>query len=236
MQQVLRYSAIRTGVAYLAIAVVALVAAAAMAPRVIGRVGAARTLAAGQVASAVGLVLLAQAPVDAAYPRHLFVPFVLLGLGAGLSNVAAQVAAFVGVENEVAGVAGGIVETAREIGGALGTAIVASVAIARADDVLARLGGGGADAPLALAEGFQRGSLTAAAFCVAAVVVALGPLRRAERAALGAAPARASAQASAPVEPAGTPAVAATTARRTVVPPSGDVPADRVPAGECLAD
>lgn len=118
MQQVLRYSALRTGVAHLAIAVVALVAAAAVAARVIGRIGAARTLAAGQVAAAAGLLLLAQSPADASYPRHLLVPFVLLGVGVGLSTVAAQVAAFVGIEDEVAGVAGGIVETAREVGGA----------------------------------------------------------------------------------------------------------------------
>ena len=224
MQQVLRYSALRTGVAYLAIAVVALVAAAALAAPVIGRIGAARTLAVGQVAAAVGLLLLAQAPADASYPRHLLVPFVLLGAGIGLSNVAAQVVAFVGVEDEVAGVVGGIVETAREVGGALGTAIVASVAIARADDVLAALGGAESGVPLALSEGFQRGALVAAGFSVAAVLVALGPLRRAERAALG------RSGATDVVTPGEQVADAVVTV--TPVPPV----ADRMPAGECLAD
>ena len=224
MQQVLRYSALRTGVAYLAIALMALVAAALVAPRVVGRVGAARTLAIGQVASAAGLLLLSQAPADAAYARHLLPAFLLLGVGVSLSNVAAQVVAFVGVADEEAGVAGGIVETAREVGGALGTAIVASVAIARADEVLAALGGRVADVPLALAEGFQRGSLVAAGFSVVAVVVALGPLRRAERVALGRPGAE---EVVTPAE-----AVAGAAATVTPVPPV----ADRAPVGECLAD
>ena len=78
--------------------------------------------------------------------------------------------------------------------------------------------------PLALTEGFQRGSLVAAGFSVAAVLVALGPLRRAERAALG------RSGATDVVTPGEQVADAAVTV--TPVPPV----ADRVPAGECLAD
>lgn len=183
MQQVFEYSPIRTGFAYLAIAAVALVVSGALAPIAVGRLGAGWTLAIGQAGSAVGLLLLAQVPADGSYWADLFPGFVLLGIGIGFSVVAAQIAAFIGVEQAVSGLAGGMVETSREIGGALGTAVVASVAIARADDVLASLGGGASAGAIALTEGFQRGSLVAAGFNVVSALAAVVVLRRAERAA-----------------------------------------------------
>jgi EmrB/QacA subfamily drug resistance transporter len=173
MQQVLRYSAIRTGVAYLAIALTSVVIAAGVAARVVGRFGPARTLVTGQLFAASGLLLLAQVPSDAAYWPNLFPGFVALGIGVGFSAMAAQVAAFTGVPESVSGLAGGMVETAREIGGALGTAVVATVAIARANEVLG-------PPAVALTEGFQRGALVAAGFNVVAAVVAGLVLRRAE--------------------------------------------------------
>ena len=176
MQQVLRYSAIRTGVAYLAIALTSVVIAAGVAARVVGRFGPARTLVAGQLFAAAGLLLLAQVPSDAAYWPDLFPGFVALGVGVGFSAMAAQVAAFTGVPESVSGLAGGMVETAREIGGALGTAVVATVAIARTNEVLG-------PPAVALTEGFQRGALVAAGFNVVAAVVAGLLLRRAEQAA-----------------------------------------------------
>lgn len=183
MQQVLRYSALRTGAAYLAIAGVSLVVAAAIAARVVGRFGAGWALVIGQTSSAVGLVLLARAPADASYWADLFPAFVLVGVGIGFSAVAAQVAAFIGVDDADTGLVGGMVETAREVGGALGTAVVASVAIARTDDVLATVTGDAGIGAIALTEGFQRGSLVAAGFNVVSVIVAFVVLRRAERAA-----------------------------------------------------
>ncbi|GAB2581235.1 DHA2 family efflux MFS transporter permease subunit [Streptomyces capparidis] len=177
MQQVLGYSALRTGVAYLAIAMTSVVAAAGIAPRVLGRLGPGSALAIGQGSSAAGLLLLARAPEDAGYWPHLFPAMILIGVGVGLSMVAVQVAAFIGIPPSVSGLAGGMVETSREIGGALGTAIVASVAIAATDDLLAT----GTPAGAALTEGFQRGSLVAAGLNLAGVLLALVVLRRAER-------------------------------------------------------
>jgi EmrB/QacA subfamily drug resistance transporter len=182
MQQVLQYSALRTGVAYLAIAGTALVVAAAVAAKVVGRFGAGWTLVVGQSFSAAGMLLLSQVPVDASYWADLFPGFFALGVGIGFSAMAAQVAAFIGVEERVAGLAGGMVETAREVGGALGTAIVATVALARADAVIGELGGGPAATAAGLTEGFQRGSLVAAGFNIASALAALLLLRRAERA------------------------------------------------------
>jgi len=182
MQEVLRYSAIRTGVAYLAIAGTAFVVAGAVAARVVDRRGAATALVIGQLGVAAGLLLLTRVPVDAGYWADVFPGFLLIGIGMGFTGMAAQVAAFIGVPNSVAGLAGGMVETAREIGGSLGVALVGTVALARANDVAAgAVGAGGVDPAVALTEGFQQGALLAAGFSLAAAVVAALVLRPAER-------------------------------------------------------
>ncbi|GAB2518843.1 MFS transporter [Nocardia heshunensis] len=176
MQQALGYSALRTGVAYLAIAATAVVAAAGIAPVLLTRLGAGWTLTLSQVVAAGGLLWLARIPVHAAYWPDLFPGFVAVGVGIGLSQASLQVAAFIGIPEQVSGLAGGMVETAREIGGALGIAIVAAVAIAA--------GRGVSTGPAAaLTEGFHRGSLIAAGFCVIAAVTAVAVVRRAERSA-----------------------------------------------------
>ncbi|MRH88208.1 MFS transporter [Nocardia sp. SYP-A9097] len=177
MQQGLGYSPLRTGVAYLAIAGTALVMAGGVAPVILAKVGAGWTLALGEACAAAGLVWLARVPVHAQYWQDLFPGFLGLGVGVGLSLVAVQVAAFIGIPESVSGLAGGMVETAREMGGALGTAIVASVALAVSGTVAA------IPDPEALTAGFRRGSLVAAGFALVAVVTALTVVRRAERAA-----------------------------------------------------
>jgi hypothetical protein len=182
MRQTLGYSAVETGVAWLASTMSSLVVAGAIAPRFVGRFGASSSLIVGQAFVAVGLLSLTRAPVDAAYWVDLFPGFLAFGVGLGFSIMAAQVAVFTGVEESIAGLAGGMIETAREIGGALGVAVVGTIAISRTEDVLARLAGGANDTANALTEGFQRASLTAAGFSVAAALAAAVLLRRAERA------------------------------------------------------
>ncbi len=141
MQQGLGFSAVRTGLAWLASTASSLVVAGAVAPRFVDRFGPSRALVLGQGIVAVGLVLLARAPADASYWIDLFPGFLAFGVGLGFSIMATQVAAFIGVEPEVAGLAGGMVETAREVGGALGTAVVATIAVARTSDILDAGGG-----------------------------------------------------------------------------------------------
>lgn len=177
MQQVLGYSALRTGVAYLAIAATSVVAAAGIAPTVLTRFGAGWTLVLAQAGTAAGLIWLARVPMHAAYWPDLFPGFLAVGMGVGLSLVSIQVAAFIGIPEQVSGLAGGMVETAREIGGALGTAIVAAVAIATARSLSA------VPNESALTEGFRRGSLVAAGFSLVAVAIAITAVRRAERSA-----------------------------------------------------
>ena len=178
MQQALGYSAIETGIAWLAATMSSLVVAGAVAPRVVGRLGPGATVAIGQGFGTASLLYLARVPSDASYWSDLFPAFLAFGIGIGMSTIAIQVAAFTGIEARVSGLAGGLVETAREVGGAFGTAVVATVAIAQADDVLAGSAGGAADQARALTEGFQQGALVAAGLSLAAAVIAPVLLRR----------------------------------------------------------
>ena len=177
MQQALGYSPIGTGVAWLAATASSLVVAGALAPRIVGAIGAARTLVIGQVVTAAGLLQLTRVSVDGSYWSTLFPAYLAFGVGISMSLVALQIAAFRGVETSVSGLAGGMLETAREVGGAIGVAVVATLAISRADAVRADGGAPGE----AMAEGFQRAALVTALLSVAAAILAGTLLRRAER-------------------------------------------------------
>jgi EmrB/QacA subfamily drug resistance transporter len=189
MQQVLGYSAIRAGVAWIAATACAFVVALRFSARLVGRVGAGTALVIGQSIIAGALLYLSRAPVDAAYWIDLLPGFVALGVGMGFLRMATQVAAFLGVEPPVMGLAGGMIETAREIGGALGIAIAATVAVTGADDAAGRLGAEPGTVAKALTEGFQRGTLVAAGLSVASALAAGLLLRPAERAAAPSEPA-----------------------------------------------
>lgn len=180
MQQVLAYSAIRTGLAYIPIAGTTVVIAAIVAPILVERFGSGVTLAVGQIISASGLLWLSQAPFDASYWKDVFPGFLLIGIGTGSAAMASEVAAFIGIEERVSGLAGGMIETSREIGGALGVAIVATIAFSRADEVMASFGGDESKRAIALTEGFERGSLIAAGFAVVGALAAAFVLRPAE--------------------------------------------------------
>lgn len=180
MQQVLGYSAVNAGAAWLASTLSSLVVAAAIAPSFVGRFGSSTSLVVGQTILGAGLLYLGRAPADAAYWSDLFPGFLAFGVGIGFSMMAVQAAAFSGIDHTVAGVAGGVIETSREVGGALGVAVVATIAVARADDVLA----GGSAPQAALTEGFQRGAQVAALIAFAAALAAGVLLRRAEQSAV----------------------------------------------------
>ena len=154
MQQALGYSAVSTGVAWLASTMSSLCmvrgGGAAVSSAASGR---ARRWSSARRSSASGLFLLSRAPADASYWSDLFPGFLAFGVGMGFSMMAIQAAAFSGVDNTIAGVAGGVIETSREIGGALGVAIVATIVVARVEDVLAA----GASEQGALTAGFPTG-------------------------------------------------------------------------------
>jgi EmrB/QacA subfamily drug resistance transporter len=129
MQDVLHYSAVETGVAFSAFALTVVVASN-VAQVVVGRAGVRATLTAGLIASAVSVALLTRLPVDGQYFWDLFPAFVLGGAGMGFSFVPVTIASLTGVGRSEAGVASGLVNTSRQIGGAIGLAAVSAVAAA----------------------------------------------------------------------------------------------------------
>jgi EmrB/QacA subfamily drug resistance transporter len=131
LQDVLHYSAVQSGVAFSAFALTVVVASN-VAQVVVGRVGARVTLLGGFVLSAISLALLIRLPVDGHYLWDLFPAFVLGGAGMGFSFVPITIASLAGVERADAGVASGLVNTSRQIGGAIGLAAVSTIAASAA--------------------------------------------------------------------------------------------------------
>jgi EmrB/QacA subfamily drug resistance transporter len=127
MQQVLGYSAVQTGVAYLTITL-AVVVFSNVAQRVVTRLGAGRVLTSGLLASAAALGLFARLPVHGHYFWDVFPALLLGGIGIAFSFVPMAIASLAGVEATDAGVASGLLNTSRQIGGAVGLAVVSTIA------------------------------------------------------------------------------------------------------------
>ena len=127
LQDVLHYSAIQTGVAFSGFAI-SVVVASNLAQAVVSRAGIRATLTVGILASALSVAWLTRLPIDGHYFWDLFPAFVLGGLGLGFSFVPLTIASLAGVERADAGIASGLVNTSRQIGGALGLAAVSAIA------------------------------------------------------------------------------------------------------------
>jgi EmrB/QacA subfamily drug resistance transporter len=168
MQQVLGYSPTQTGFAWLATSVTSFVAAAVTGAKLIAVVGVRRLLVVGMSLIAISAVLLTRVSAGADFATDLLPALFLAGLGGGLSAPAVQIGALSGVSHSLTGLASGLVETTREIGGAVGVAAVSTIlvmrvgAIAAAADPAAR--------ELAAANAFH------AAFWVIFGIAALGAL------------------------------------------------------------
>jgi EmrB/QacA subfamily drug resistance transporter len=170
-QQVLGYSALEFGVAF----VVTPVAAAAgmiVAQAAVARVGFRPVAATGMALLGAGSLLLTQPSVGGSYFGDIFFGILVFGLGIGPVFATATIAALAGVAEREAGLASGLSNTAFQLGGALGVAIVSTVAVSRSEDFLAA--NGGADPLVALTEGFQ--SAFAACVVLAGIGVALALL------------------------------------------------------------
>jgi EmrB/QacA subfamily drug resistance transporter len=127
LQDVLHYSAVQSGAAFAAFAL-SVVVMSNVAQAVVGRLGVRPTLTAGLLVSAVAVGGLTRLPVDGHYFWDLFPWFVLGGTGMGLSFVPVTIASLMGVERSDAGVASGLINTSRQIGGAIGIAAISAVA------------------------------------------------------------------------------------------------------------
>jgi EmrB/QacA subfamily drug resistance transporter len=168
MQQVLDYSPTRTGLAWLATTVTSFFAAAIAGAKLVGMVGVRRLLVAGFALLAVAALLLTRVPAGAHYASDLLPALILAGMAGGLSAPAIQIGALSGVPHSMTGLAGGLVETLREIGGGVGVAVVATVLVSRADN--------SAGAGDSTAHGVAAVNAFHAAFWVMFIVAVLGVL------------------------------------------------------------
>ena len=132
MQQVLGYSPTRTGVAWLATTVTSFFAAGIAGAKLVGVVGVRRLLVVGFTLLAIAALLLTRVPAGAHYATDLLPALILAGLAGGISAPAIQIGALSGVPHSMTGLAGGLVETLREIGGGVVVAVVATVLVSRA--------------------------------------------------------------------------------------------------------
>ncbi len=177
LQQVLGYSPIRAGLAFLPMTL-CIVAGSTLASRALTRIGAKPMLVAGMIAQAAGLLLFTGISVDGTYLGDVLVPSLLVAIGIGLAFVPVTICAVAGVAPQEAGLASGLVNTSRLVGGALGLAVLAALATARTNSDL-RHGGVGAHAVhAALTSGFDLAFAVAAGFAVIGAVVAMLGLPR----------------------------------------------------------
>ncbi|HEY8113821.1 MAG TPA: DHA2 family efflux MFS transporter permease subunit [Actinomycetes bacterium] len=175
MQQVLGYSAMKAGVAYLAVALSAIVWSA-VAAQLVTRVGVKPVLVTGMAFLTGGLVYFTQVSVGGSYLGDLLPGFLLIGIGIGFSFVPISIAALAGVRASEAGLASGLINTSQQIGGALGIAALSTIATTRTEDALAS----GTLMPSALVDGFSAAFLAGALIAGAGIIAALTLIRRDE--------------------------------------------------------
>jgi sugar phosphate permease len=176
MQNVLGYSALKAGLSYLPLAV-SIILAAGVASQLVTRLGVRPVLVGGLVLVAVGLVWFSRVSVGGSYLGDIFFPAVLAGWGLGLAFVPVTIGSQAAVGAREAGLASGLINTSQQVGGALGLAVLSTVATSRTGAAMAAADGAHSALPGALVEGFQSAFLVGAGIAVAAVVLALVLLR-----------------------------------------------------------
>ena len=182
LQLVLGYSPLQVGLAFLPANLIMAVLSLGLSAKLVVRFGIRAPLSTGLLLAAAGLALFARAPVDGAFLVDVLPSMVLLGLGAGMALNPLLLAAMNDVEPGEAGLASGVVNTSFMLGGALGLAILASLAASRSDSLLAS----GEDQLAALTGGYHSAFLVGALFAAGAAVLSALLLRE------GAAPLEAS--------------------------------------------
>ncbi len=163
MQQVLGYSAIHAGLSYLPLAIT-IMASAGIASQLVTKLGYKPVLAAGLLFIVVGLTWFSRVSVGGGFTTDILGPSLFAAAGLGFAFVTTTIAAVSGVEESEAGLASGLINTSQQIGGALGLAVLSTLATSRTDDLVS----GGPPSLSALTEGFQ------AAFLGGAAIAALG--------------------------------------------------------------
>jgi EmrB/QacA subfamily drug resistance transporter len=175
MQQVLGYSAMKTGVAYLAVAGTAIFTSA-IAAQLVTRIGVKPVLVIGMTTLTAGLVYFTQVSVGGSYLGDLLPGFLLIAVGIGFSFVPISIAALAGIEPAEAGLASGLINTSQQIGGALGIAALSTIATSRTGDALAK----GSTPAAALVDGFHGAFVAGVIIAAIGIVAALTLIRRDE--------------------------------------------------------
>ena len=173
LQQVLGYSPIKAGLVFLPMTL-SIAAGSTIASRVVHRVGAKRLLVTGMVLQTAGLLLFTDITAGGGYLNEVLLPSLLVAIGIGLAFVPATISAVAGVAPQEAGLASGLVNTARLVGGALGLAILAALAAATTNSDVHR----GVAEHAALTSGFQLAFVVAAGFAAVGGLTALFGLPR----------------------------------------------------------
>jgi EmrB/QacA subfamily drug resistance transporter len=175
MQQVLGYSPMKTGVAYLAVAGTAIVTSA-IAAQLVTRIGVKPALLVGMTALTGGLVYFTQVSVGGSYLGDLLPGFLLIAVGLGFSFVPISIAALAGIEAAEAGLASGLINTSQQIGGALGIAALSTIATSRTSDAIGR----GSSHASALVTGFHGAFVAGAIIAAVGIAAAVTLIRRDE--------------------------------------------------------
>ena len=179
MQLVLGYSPLQVGLAFLPANLVMGVLSVGVSAKLVMRFGIKPPLAAGLLIAGAGLALFARAPVDGSFVVDVLPAMLLLGFGAGIACNPVLLAAMSDVAPEEAGLASGLVNTAFMMGGALGLAVLASLAASRTDTLTAD----GDSHLAALTGGYHAAFVVGAIFAVSAATIGVSLLRIAQPAA-----------------------------------------------------
>ncbi|MCW3001258.1 MAG: transporter [Conexibacter sp.] len=172
LQQVLGFDPIEAGLSFLPMTA-AIIGTSQLASRLTSRLGAGKVLSVGMTLLALGMLGLSRISADGSFLADVLVPSVLAAAGIGFSFVPVTIAATAGVQGREAGLASGLVNTFRQVGGSIGLALLATVATQHTASI-----GGGVSRAFALTEGFQRAFLVGAVFAAVGAVVSLTVLVR----------------------------------------------------------
>ena len=172
MQQVLGYSPIHAGLSYLPLALTIIVAAG-LGGQMVTRLGFKPILATGMLAIALGLFWFSRVSVGGGFLSDILGPSLLAAVGLGFGFVTTTIAAVSGVKEREQGLASGLINTSQQIGGALGLAVLSTIATTRTHNALAT----GSSLPHALTDGFQTAFLGGAAIAALGFVATLVLIR-----------------------------------------------------------
>jgi EmrB/QacA subfamily drug resistance transporter len=168
MQQVLGFSALETGFGYLAVAGTAVIWAN-VAAAAVNRIGVKPALILGMSLLTTGLLYFTQVSVDGSYWADLFPGFLILGVAIPFAFVPITIAALAGTKPQEAGLASGLINTSQQIGGALGIALLSTIAVTTTNDAVAD----GSAVPVALTDGFVAAFWAGAAIAFVGVLVSI---------------------------------------------------------------